>query len=304
MESARFSRPARVVQIQQHACAPEQDDHDCQSVTSSNSTAFPHEVDQYLRIDVRHVSGESVCPCLEFPANASVQELMNAVLDSPKKGEIYKLLLGNNLLDMTASSLSDAGIEYDSVLTLGVQRQRCWDDPLLGANVHVTIATSRGSMFASRLGHGFQGALLVGSHSVRAFRLRILETGGSWSGALEVGFTACNPRMQPQPVPGDALALPQHFLMDSTGTFTANYGGSNSSQDIVSSGHNWSQRLCSGDVLRVSIETSAGDGRTMFIVEANEEVKVRATIDVVQDVFLYPVVNMYGKTTSVELLDD
>jgi len=42
----------------------------------------------------------------------------------------------------------------------------------------------------------------------------------------------------------------------------------------------------------------------MFVVEANEEVKVKATIDLAQDVFLYPVVNIYGKTTSVELLDD
>mmetsp|Transcript_117130 Transcript_117130/g.227724 ORF Transcript_117130/g.227724 Transcript_117130/m.227724 type:complete len:160 (+) Transcript_117130:3-482(+) len=159
-------------------------------------------------------------------------------------------------------------------------------------------------MFASRLGRGFQGALLVGGRSVRAFRLRILETGGLWSGALEVGFTACNASTLPQPVPEDVLALPQHLVMDSTGLFTANYSGAKDSEEIVSSGHNWSQQLRSGDVLRVAIETIASYGGAMFVVEANEEVKVKATIDLAQDVFLYPVVNIYGKTTSVELLDD
>merc|ERR1740123_1608896 len=126
-------------------------------------------------------------------------------------------------------------------------------------------------MFASRLGRGFRGAILIGSRSVRSFRLRIIETGGMWSGGLEVGFIACEPNTLPQPIPDDALGLPRHLVMDSTGMFTANYNGSEDSEDIVSSGHNWSQQLSSGDVLRVAIETNASHGGSMFVVEANEK---------------------------------
>jgi len=76
------------------------------------------------------------------------------------------------------------------------------------------------------------------------------------------------------------------------------------SKEIVNSGHNWSQQLCSGDVLRVVIGADAGHGGNTFVVEANEKTKIKAIIDLEQDVLFYPVVNIYGKTVSVELLDD
>merc|ERR1712079_830277 len=148
----------------------------------------------------------------------------------------------------------------------------------------------------TRVGRGFRDALVIGSRRGRFFHVKIAETDRIWTGALEVGFTACEPHEIRMPLPEDALGLPTHWVMDSAGKFRTTDVNVEECADNIRSERNWSQReLLSGDVMRVAIErkNTSGDGTppsASFVVEVNEVVKVRAAVKLKQDELLYPVV--------------
>jgi len=259
-------------------------------------------------IQIRRVSGESAGPPLELPANTSVRELLDLVADSDGSNDEMKFLLGNDLIDMTATSLTVAGIVDGCVLTLVVQRVRVWEAPLAGANASITDETDS-SMMVTRVGDGFRDALLIGSRQVRFFHVKIAETDRIWRGALEVGFTACQPHTLQMPLPEDALGLPTHWVMDSAGKFRTTDTNLAECEGNIRSERNWSQtELLSGDVLRVAIVRKNINGRAIpsasFVVEVNDMVKVKAAVLLEKDQLLYPVVNVYGKTRKAELLND
>jgi len=265
------------------------------------------ETTQALCIQIRRVSGESACPPLELPSNTSVRELLDLVVDSDGSNDEVKFLLGNILLDMTATSLTVAGIVDGCVLTLVVQRVPVWEAPLAGANASISDETDS-SMMVTRVGRGFRDALVIGSRRVRFFHVKIAETDRIWTGALEVGFTACEPQTLRMPLPEDALGLPTHWIMDSAGKFRTTDTNVAECEDNIRSERNWSQsELLSGDVLRIAIVRNNNGGATpsaSFVVEVNDVVKVKAAVLLEKDQLLYPVVNVYGKTRKAELLND
>jgi len=298
MGSGTVSRPAHAgfsgLFLPHHSC------------TLENSTA--QENTQTLYIQVRRVSGESACSPLELLANTSVRELLDRVVDSDGSNDEVKFLLGNGLVDMTATSLAAAGIEDGCVLTLVVQRVRVWEAPLAGANASITDETD-GSMMVTRIGRGFRDALVIGSRRVRFFHVKIAETDRIWTGALEVGFTACEPHTLQLPLPEDALGLPTHWFMDSAGKFRTTDTNVTECEDNIKSDRNWSQgELSSGDVLRIAIVRNNNNGgatpSASFVVEVNDIVKVKAAVLLEKDQLLFPVVNVYGKTRKAELLND
>jgi len=263
---------------------------------------------QPISIQVRRVSGENACPPLELPANTSVRELLDLVVDTHGTNDEAKLLLGNDLIDMRATSLTSAGIADGSVLTLVVQRVRVWEAPLTGTNASISDETD-GSMIVARVGRGFRDALVIGSRRVRFFHVKIAETDRIWTGALEVGFTACEPHTLRMPLPEDALGLPSHWVMDSAGKFRTTDPNVEDCEDNIRSERNWTQsQLSAGDVLRIAIVRNSVNGgagpSAWFQVEVKEEVKVKAAVLLEKDQLLFPVVNVYGKTREAELLND
>jgi len=266
------------------------------------------ETTQTLCIQIRRVSGESACAPLELPASTSVRELLDLVVDSDGSNDEVKFLLGNDILDMTATSLTMAGILDGCILTLVVQRVRVWEAPLVGANASITDETDS-SMMVTRVGRGFRDALVIGSRRVRFFHVKIAETDRIWTGALEVGFTACEPHEIRMPLPEDALGLPTHWVMDSAGKFRTTDTNVAECEDNIRGERNWSQsELRSGDLLRIAIVRNNTNGgatpSAFFVVEVNDMVKVKAAVLLEKEQLLYPVVNVYGKTRKAELLND
>jgi len=301
MGTGSLSRPLRAGQASLHH--PSQG----QSFRRPSETSTV-ETTQTLCIQIRRVSGESACAPLELPASTSVRELLDLVVDSDGSNDEVKFLLGNDLLDMTATSLTMAGILDGCILTLVVQRVRVWEAPLVGANASITDETDS-SMMVTRVGRGFRDALVIGSRRVRFFHVKIAETDRIWTGALEVGFTACEPHEIRMPLPEDALGLPTHWVMDSAGKFRTTDTNVAEGEDNIRGERNWSQsELRSGDVLRIAIvRNNINGGATpsaFFVVEVNNMVKVKAAVLLEKEQLLYPVVNVYGKTRKAELLND
>mmetsp|Transcript_111100 Transcript_111100/g.220999 ORF Transcript_111100/g.220999 Transcript_111100/m.220999 type:complete len:300 (-) Transcript_111100:42-941(-) len=299
MGSGTLSRPF-CARIADHASHHPSRGQEYSSIHGSSS--------QMLSIQVRRVSGEHACLPLELPATTSVRELLEMVVDTEGSNDEVKFLLGNDLIDMTARSLTVAGIQDGCVLTLVVQKVRFWEAPVIGTNASITDEAD-GSMMVARVGRGFRDALVVGRQRVRFFHLKIAEIDRIWTGALEVGFTACEPQTLEMPLPEDALGLPSHWVMDSAGKFRTADTNVTEHADNISSDRNWSQQeLLCGDLLRIAIDRNSSNGgatpSAWFVVKVNEVVKVKAAVQLERDQLLYPLVNIYGKTKKAELLSD
>lgn len=194
------------------------------------------------------------------------------------------LLLGARVLEPGAS-LAEEGLKTGDVLTL-VRAAFSWE----GARLGRLVSLEEDGRTAKRTG-SFGEALIIAVQPARSFRLRVVDSSAQWSGAMELGFTACSPAELPAELPRRAHLLDRSWVRGHSG---CPYILGRSLEALPTVKVDWN----AGDVVTCSA-TAAGD---LCIQASGEEVSL-LPLEIPPDLALFPVVNLYGRTTALQLLD-
>lgn len=145
-----------------------------------------------------------------------------------------------------------------------------------------------------RKNHLLGGTLVIAPVSGRSFRFRVLKTEKNVIGGTELGFTAVNPTELLGGLPKTASALPRSWVVDSIGCLyvAGSYSGVDAPEDMQ---QNW--------MVEDVVKCTATDGGNLRI-EVNGEFAADVASDLPSHCQLFPVLNMCGMQSIIELLDD
>lgn len=205
------------------------------------------------------------------------------------------LFLGARALE-SSSWLADVGVREGSVVTVACAALR-WHDKAKGMHAELSedglTAKRRDGQFK------FNHAVLISNGPVREFRFQVLDSSARFAGGLELGFTSVAPEelLELGEVPHSAVCLRHAWICDCHGELHA-YTGSFHALDMDFGEQDWDpERLRTGDIVTCR---ALVDGRLQIEINGHEVGNWEAGI--ANDIDLYPVVGLFGKTTAIRLI--
>lgn len=248
------------------------------SAVVTGSTADEEASAPGVEVEVRLMSGD-VLARLRLAADAEVR----TVLQQSGAGA-GSILLGGRVLQ-SGASLAQECVKSGDVLTF-VRAVFSWDGARLGRLVRLDEDGRTAKRTAS-----FGEALVIASYPSRFFRVRVIDSSAQWSGAMELGFTACCPVELPVELPRRAHLVHRSWVRGHSG---CPYILGRSLEGEPSVNVDWGE----GEIVVCSV-TQSGELR----IETRGQNVAVLPLEIPPDLVLYPLVNLYGQTTALELLD-
>jgi len=246
-----------------------------------------------IEVEVRLAFSGVLLTRAKLSSDDTVDSLRRIVVNSRAWPEgAQQLFLGTHALK-SSSSLLDAGINDGSVVTVACAALR-WHETVRGSQVELS---SDGLTASRRDNRKFNGAIIITNGPVRMFQFQIIDSSAHFGGGLEMGFSLVPPDDFHDGLPLSAVSLRHAWICDCYGELHA-YTGSFHCLDVDYGEQAWDpEMLRAGDVV-VCCATERG----MMQIDVNGRRVANWEANIPDDVDLYPVVNLYGKTTSVKLL--
>lgn len=240
-----------------------------------------------IDVEVRLISGE-LAASLRVPSTDTVASVRLKATGGRAAG---KLLHGGSVLDMQ-STLAMAGVVQGASLTL-VRSSYSWEGMRRGLKVKLDEDGR-----TIRRNDDFWNAVVVGPAPSRSFRFKVVDNSGAWSGAVELGFTAAAAEELPEVLPKNAWELPKSWIISS-------------SSNLIIDGVGVREPETPGKFQRIQeswapmdiVQVMVNDAEHIQIL-ANGHLCAEFSAGIRPDVELYPVIGLYGKTTSLELIDE
>lgn len=276
----------------------------CLQTGEANETLKPEpktdefSSDQQIEVEVRLAFSGVLVTRSKFRVNDSVGDVQRVVAAArawPPGAQ--QLLLGTQALNDSSMSLASAGVCDGSELLVTCTGLR-WHEKVRGAQADIS---EDGLTVSRRSGHcKFNNSVVIMNGKMRSFRFQVLDTSARFGGGLEVGFSQIPPEDFRDGLPVSAVGLRHAWICDCYGEMHA-YGGSFHCLDVDYGQQAWDpERLKDGDVV---VCRATEDGMMQIAVNGRMVANWEANIQpesVGMD--LYPVIGLYGKTTSIKLL--
>jgi hypothetical protein len=246
-----------------------------------------------IEVEVRLAFSGVLLTRAKLSSDDTVDSLRRIVVNSRAWPEgAQQLFLGTHALK-SSSSLLEAGINDGSVVTVACAALR-WHETVRGSQVELS---SDGLTASRRDNRKFNGAIIITNGPVRMFQFQIIDSSAHFGGGLEIGFSLVPPDDFHDGLPLSAVGLRHAWICDCYGELHA-YTGSFHCLDVDYGEQAWDpEMLRAGDVV-VCCATERG----MMQIDVNGRRVANWEANIPDDVDLYPVVSLFGKTTSVKLL--